>query len=178
MCDKGFTSPVIRDARKFQMLLIYATEGSNVHVHVIQGTCTEGGQVWHSHVVTPLENWSHLEVQGVMCFLWAWEYWQPRSINSSWKCTALMWCPGNRLPNGASCFQLAGTVWWKVIKVDNKASLQQKSTHHALRNSCRRTKLLLCGVTSVYHLTLCSMLWWLCYSAVWSVLLDRCVMCL
>jgi hypothetical protein len=57
---------------KFKMLLIYATEGSSVHVHVIQGTCT-GGQLWHFDVVTPLENWSHLEVQGILCFLWAWE---------------------------------------------------------------------------------------------------------
>jgi len=36
------------------MLLIYATEGSSVHVRVIQGTCTEGGQLWHFHVVTSL----------------------------------------------------------------------------------------------------------------------------
>lgn len=56
------------DSLKFQILLIYATDSSNVHVHVIQGTCTEGGQVWHFHVVTPLENWSHLEVQGVFFF--------------------------------------------------------------------------------------------------------------
>lgn len=55
------------------MLLIHATEGSSVHGHVIQDTCTEGGHLWHFHVVTPLENWSHLVVQGVMCFLWAWE---------------------------------------------------------------------------------------------------------
>lgn len=39
------------DSSKFQMLSMYATEGSNVHVHVIQGTCTEkvdrcGTSVW------------------------------------------------------------------------------------------------------------------------------------
>lgn len=55
------------------MLLMHATEGSSVYGHVIQDTCTEGGHLWHFHVVTPLENWSHLEVQGVMCFLWTWE---------------------------------------------------------------------------------------------------------
>jgi hypothetical protein len=88
---------------------------------------------------------------------------------------ALMWFPGNRLPNGAARFHLAGTVWWKVIRVDNKASWKQKSTHHALRNSFRWTKLLLYGVTTVYHLTLCSILWWLCYGTIWSVLLNRCL---
>jgi len=44
-----------------------------IHVHVIRGICAAGAQLRLFGVVTHLANWSRLEIQGVMRFMWAQE---------------------------------------------------------------------------------------------------------
>jgi hypothetical protein len=53
------------------MLLIHATVESSVPGHVIQFIC-KGAQLCQFNMLTHLQNWSHLDVQEVTHFLWAW----------------------------------------------------------------------------------------------------------
>jgi hypothetical protein len=54
---------------KFQTLLTYTTEGSNVHGRVIRGACAEEALLQQCNMVAHLENWSRLEVQGFICLM-------------------------------------------------------------------------------------------------------------
>lgn len=50
---------------QFQMLLIYTTEGFNVHSHLIRVMCAEYAHLLQFILVNHLENLSCLEVRGV-----------------------------------------------------------------------------------------------------------------
>ena len=66
-----FTS-FIRDAEPIeivQMTLVHAIEGSSVHNHVIRDVRAKRAQLQYFNMVTVLENWSHLEVQGTIGLL-------------------------------------------------------------------------------------------------------------
>jgi hypothetical protein len=68
---KKFTSPVLWDAELIEIskAIGICDRRLNVHGHVIWGICA-GMQLWQLNMVTVLENWSHLEVQGFIHFLW------------------------------------------------------------------------------------------------------------
>jgi hypothetical protein len=78
----------------------------------------------------PLGIWSGLQLRRftVHFFLWARKlsthdiHWQ------LWKCMAMLWRPGNRLPDGAACLSLAWTIIWMTIEGDDKLPWLQKAT--------------------------------------------------
>jgi hypothetical protein len=58
------------NAYKFRMSLMHTAQCSNIHVHVVRSICAAGAQLRLLSVVTHLANWSRLEIQGVIRFLW------------------------------------------------------------------------------------------------------------
>jgi hypothetical protein len=70
MDQKKFTNPFIQgtELNEISNSAMYMTLGSSIHSTVIRGICAEGAQLQWFNTVTHLENWSCLEVQGVICF--------------------------------------------------------------------------------------------------------------
>lgn len=70
--EKKFTSSILwnADLTEISNAVGMYDWGLNIHGYVIWGIYAEGLQLWQLNIVTVLENWSHLEVQGFIHFLW------------------------------------------------------------------------------------------------------------
>jgi len=149
---------------KFQILLVYMTEGSSVHGHVIQRTCAEH-----------------------CCHISTW--WLSQETGLTWKSKTLNVLATDILQQllqvyGNGVMQRQQVVKWchtfssgrdnmmVTIKVDDQVPWWQKSTLHTSRNSFTQTDVHLYGIwhlTLNYATALCSISWWVCYSTMRSV---------
>jgi hypothetical protein len=93
----------------FPMLLIHTPTDTSVHLHAIRCICSKGAQMRQSNMVTHLTNWPLLAVQGIYALREHGSYRQHVSIGCWRKFTAMICCPDNGLPSGATRLHLASS---------------------------------------------------------------------